>query len=386
MGPVGLQCWGSVPGPVIAVSQLTADTTNAFSLESPLLRQRTRDTKLARERMEASLPFFIAGDENRLVAYVCQSETLLELAQPVLVIGPQGCGKTTIALHLASKLAISLQRGGDLSAVKYFTASDFAREYADAVAADDVDHFRESIDETPVVVVDDLQVLSGKTAAQDELTMRLDSRLTAGKPTILTSKRLPSETRGVRPQLASRSVMGLTVPIRLPGPETRRALLHELALFRGVEVSDKLVGLLEAGLRSDLSVLGLDASIKQLDLHCRMNQSRVDLAAVQSAIDSTGNNESIDLGKITRTVARIWGHRTKELRSGSRKQSVVRARSLAMFLARQMTPLSLDKIGEYFGGRDHSTVLHAIRKTQSLLEEDGDLTRMMQEATEKLAA
>ena len=94
----------------------------------------------------------------------------------------------------------------------------------------------------------------------------------------------------------------------------------------------------------------------------------------------------VDLGKITRTVARIWGHRTKELRSGSRKQSVVRARSLAMLLARQMTSLSLDKIGDYFGGRDHSTVLHAIRKTQSLLEEDGDLTRMMQEATEKLAA
>ncbi|MEO1530385.1 MAG: DnaA/Hda family protein, partial [Planctomycetota bacterium] len=342
------------------MSQFATDTTNAFSLESPLLRQRTRDARLARERMEASLPFFVAGDENRLVACVCQSETVVELAQPLLIIGPQGCGKTTIALHLAAKLARGLDRAGDLSAIRYYTASDFAREYADSVAADDIEHFREAIDEAPVLVVDDIQVLAGKSAAQDELAMRLDRRISLGMRTILTSKRLPSETRGVRPQLASRTVMGLTVPIRLPTSETRRALLKELALFRGVEISEELVGLLESGLRSDLSVLGLDASIKQLDLYCRMNQTGVDITAIQMAIDTTGTNESIDLGKITRTVARIWGHRTKELRSGSRKQSVVRARSLAMFLARQMTPLSLDKIGEYFGGRDHSTVLHAI--------------------------
>ena len=366
--------------------QNSVDFTNVFSLESPLLRQRTRESRLARERSESSLPFFIAGEENRLVAFVCQSESVVELAQPVLVIGPQGCGKTTIALHLASKLVASLDRGGDISAVKYFTSADFAREYADAVAADDIEHFRESIDEAPVLVIDDVQVLAGKNAAQDELSMRLDKRHTEGMPTILTSKRLPSETRGVRPQLASRSVMGLTVPIRLPSAESRRVLLQELALLRGVEISEELIGLLEAGMRPELSALTLDASIKQLDLYCRMNHSRVDLAAIQMAIDATGNNESIDLPKITRTVARIWGHRTKELRSGSRKQSVVRARSLAMFLARQMTSLSLDKIGEYFGGRDHSTVLHAIRKTQSLLEEDGDLTRMMHEATEKLAA
>ncbi|MCO8121728.1 DnaA/Hda family protein [Stieleria sp. TO1_6] len=364
----------------------TTPTIETFPLERPLLRQRTRDAKLARQRAAASLQFFIGGEENRLAMFVCQSDAMIGMAQPILLIGPSGCGKSTLALHLAARLAASMSLGGDSTAVKQTVATDFAREYAEAVAADDLLPLRESIDEAPIVVIDDLHSLTGKSPAQNELSVRIDRRIAAGKPTIVTSKRLPSETRGIRPQLASRCVSGLTIPIHLPASESRITILRELALLRGVPLSDDLIGLLNAGLRPELSVLALDAAIKQVDLYCRMNSCPPEIAAVQSAINSAGQGDDIDLGKITRVVAKIWGHRTKDLRSGSRKQSVVRARSLAMLLARQMTPNSLDAIGDYFGGRDHSTVLHAIRKTESLLEQDGDLSRMMHEATEKLAA
>lgn len=357
-----------------------------FPLERPLLRQRSRDAKLAQSRAAASLPFFICGDENRLAAYVCQSEPIIAMTQPVLFIGQAGCGKTTLALHTAAQLAASMSLGGDATAVKYLPAVDFAREYAEAVAADDLPPLRESVDNAPILVIDDIHTIAGKKPAQDELCIRIDQRIAAGRPTIFTSKRLPSETRAIRPQLASRCLVGLTIPIGYPGNESRLTVLRELALLRGVEVTDDLLGLLSAGLRCDIPVMTLDAAIKQVDLFCRMNQSAVDVAAIQSAINSAGQRDEIDLGKITRTVARIWGHRTKDLRSGSRKQSIVRARSMAMTLARQFTSSSLDHIGEYFGGRDHSTVLHAIRKTESLLKSDAELSRIMLEATEKLAA
>ena len=356
-----------------------------FPLERPLLRQRSRDAKLARSRAAASLPFFVSGPENRLAAFVCQSGLSVATAQPVLLIGPSGCGKSTLALHVAAKLSASMSLGGDATAVKYLSANDFAREYAEAVAADDLPPLRESIDDVAILVLDDLQLIANKTAAQNELSNRIDKRIASGRPTIVTCKRLPSETRGIRPQLASRCVIGLTIPISFPIEESRITILRELALFRDVEMSDELIGLLNAGLRPDVSALALDAAIKQVDLFCRMNQTLPDVPAIQSAIDSAGQRSEIDLGKITRTVARIWGHRTKDLRSVSRKQSVVRARSLAMLLARQFTPHSLDKIGDYFGGRDHSTVLHAIRKTETLLKRDDDLSRMMLEVTEKLA-
>lgn len=364
----------------------TTPKIETFPLERPLLRQRSRDAKLAASRAAASLPFFICGNENRLAAFVCQSDMAFAMSQPVLMIGPSASGKTTLALHTAAKLAASMSLGGDATAVKYFPAIDFAREYAEAIAADDLPPLRELFDDAPILVLDDLHLIASKTAAQDELSIRIEKRISNGKPTIITSKRLPSETRSIRPQLASRCVIGLTIPISYPVNESRMTLLRELALLRGVDMSDDLIGLLNAGLRTDISVLALDSAIKQIVLFCRMNQSAPDVPAVQSAINSHGQRTSIDLGKITRTVAKIWGHRTADLRSGSRKQSVVRARSLAMLLARQFTNHSLNKIGDYFGGRDHSTVLHAIRKTESLLDHDDDLSRMMHEATEKLAA
>ena len=188
--------------------------------------------------MESTLPYFVAGDENRLAAYVCQSDAVIQLAQPLLVIGPPGCGKTAIALHLAAKLTANMNLGGEASAVKYLTSSDFAREYADAVAADDLQHLREMIHEAPILILDDVHTIAGKSAAQDEISMRLDRRFAAGKPTILTSKRLLSETRGIRSQLASRAVMGLTIPIQLPTGESRRVLLRELAILRDVEVNE----------------------------------------------------------------------------------------------------------------------------------------------------
>ena len=266
----------------------------------------------------------------------------------------------------------------------YFNAVDFARAYAQAVAADDLQPLRDQIQQAAVWVIDDLHLIRHKPAAQDELALRIDSRTQADQPTIITSQRLPSEIRGLRPLLASRTVPGLTIPLAIPAGEARLQLLRELSVHHSVDLDEDLIELLHRRIDSRLSARSLDAAIKQISLWCRMHDSVPCVEAAEHAIEVVGKSEEISLAEITAAVAKYFRFRRTDLRSSSRKQNLVRARSLAMLLGRRLTSKSMHQIGDYFGGRDHTTVLHAIRKTESLLEQEGELRRAADEIQEKL--
>lgn len=190
----------------------------------------------------------------------------------------------------------------------------------------------------------------------------------------------------MRPLLVSRVLPGLTVPLALPVGRTRRQLLGELAVHHQVELSEELLTCLDSGLESPLPCRALEAAIKQISLWCRMHDSPVTEDAIRDAIAVVGKSHDFSPATIATAVARHFRLKLADLRSSSRKQHLVRARSLAMLLTRRMTSLSMHQIGDYFGGRDHTTVLHAIRKTTSLLEEDPELRRTADEVQEKLTA
>lgn len=355
----------------------------SFPLERPALRARRRAAPIG----SAGLPYFIAGEENRLVAFVAQQNSaIFDLGNPILLVGPSGCGKTAIAMHLAARQAVAQTQDERPAEVLYYTAVDFARQYAEAVAADDLPPLRQQISQTPILVIDDLQLIADKPAAQDELAMRIDERTTYGLPTLMTCRRLPSEIRGMRSVLVSRVLPGLTVPIATPEADARMQLLRELAVHFDLEMDDQLLTALQSGLDSQLPVRSLEAAVKQISLWCRMHDAPPSQEAVQSAINIVGHAEEVSIPTIASAVARYYRMRLADLRSSSRKQHLVRARSLSMLLARRLTSQSMHQIGSYFGGRDHTTVLHAIRKTESLLEQDADLRRAADEVSEKLSA
>ena len=369
------------------MSTTTTSHVASFPLERPLLRSRWRDA-LAGQQI---LPYFITGDENRITEYLCRSsdENLtkeIDSFRPLLICGPVGCGKTSIAIHLAALAAVEKQIASDIDSVKFLPAVDFAREYAEAVDSDDIQPFREVIDDVPILVIDDVHLMVDKPAAQEELAARLDMRSTTGLVTLLTSRRLPSDIEAIRSRLASRAMSGLCVSLSNPKRDARKLILAELALRHDLDLNETLIETLNERLADDLPVRALESATKQISLWCRMNQTVVDQEAIAAAVESTGQSSEIELSKITQTIARMMGLKTGDLRSLSRKQSIVRARSLAMYIARKSTRKSLQQIGEYYGGRDHSTVLHSIRKIETALASDADLHQIYRDVVAKVSS
>ncbi len=198
---------------------------------------------------------------------------LFDFGNPLLLIGPSGCGKTSIALHVAAKQAISTPIDDRPAKVTFYAAVDFARQYAEAIAADDLPPLRVELDEAPILLIDDLNLIHDKPAAQEELASRIETRTLARRATIITCSRLPSEIRGIRPILASRVLPGLTVPISPPSGYSRIVLLREISLHLGLEVQDDLLNILDGGLANGLPVRSLEAALKHVSLWCRMNES-----------------------------------------------------------------------------------------------------------------
>lgn len=348
------------------------------------------------------LPVFFAGEENRFAAFVCGTPSgdkevdgfrdALAGMGPVLLVGPSGCGKSTIANHLAAKLLDVLGDNTPPSetarplALMSMPGIDFARLYARAVDSDDITQFRAELQTAPVLVIDDVHLMVDKAAAQDELAARLESRSAASLPTILTCRRLPTQVPGLRPLLVSRMLPGLTVPIRLPGPEAVRMIVTVLAQRRDLLLREEDVEFLCGGLPLEIPARQIESIVRHLELWCRMKASPPNMIAIREAIASLEPATEISTDKVAKIVARRYKLKLSELKSGTRRQEVVRARSLAMFLSRQLTGSSYDKIGKYFGGRDHTTVLHACRKTESLIENDNELRVAANEVSDQLQA
>lgn len=352
------------------------------------------------------LPAFIAGEENRFVGFVATAplgfsaagapagdgELGLMRIGPLLLVGPSGCGKTAMATHLATRMLeqVVAEEPVDPAAHTlvslFMTGVDFARYYARAVDSDEITRFRRDVDHAPVLVIDDVHLMAGKPASQDELASRIETRTAHGRPTILTCRRLPTQVPGLRPLLVSRMLPGLTVPMRLPGPAARRELLAEFARRRQLALGPEELDLLADGLDAELPARRLEAAIAQVELYCRMKACPPSVQAVRAAIGALQTNHDLSTDQVAKMISRRYKVKLAELKSGTRRQEIVRARSLAMYLARQLTGASYHQIGKYFGGRDHTTVLHACRKTQAQLSDDSDLRVTADELTEQLKA
>jgi len=325
----------------------------------------------AQDRAGGTAVPFVAGPENRLVETAVNAVATGPSAwnNPLVFYGPSGVGKT----HLARGIAAAWKAADRRRRVVCTTAVDFARELADAIETQAVEEFRTKHRTASLLVIEDLGQLAPrkpeKLSAQEELVCTLDAVVSAGGWVVATAPVWPTELPGILPALRSRLVAGLTIPLAPPGAEARRAILKRLAEAHGAALAEPAAALLAERVQG--TVPQLAGALTHLIVQARTNQcSSIDPAAVQGYLARKKSARRPSLHEIALAVARHFALRLSDLRSPVRRRALVTARGVAIYLSRRWTDESLQAIGRYFGGRDHTTVLHGCRRTEALLAVD----------------
>ena len=309
---------------------------------------------------------FISGPENRLAASAI--DWLLQPGQhrysPLVLHGPSGTGKS----HLAQAVARSHNNA------TYAQAADFARELADAIGTSTVADWRSKYRSAEMLVFEDLTQIANRQAAQAELLHTLDELAALQVPVVITSRLAPAEIAQFSPALRSRLAAGLEVPVSPPGDAARKAILQRLAADRGIRLSCGAVQLLTTGLYATVPelrgiLIELEAAVPRTNGKCPVisaEQARRFLAARRARLRP-------DLQKVASCVAKYFGLKRSQLCGTSRRQQVALARSVAIYIGRQLTGKSLQALGKYFGGRDHTTILHSYRTLEAQLADNRQL-------------
>ncbi|MBX9789888.1 MAG: hypothetical protein K2Y37_13305 [Pirellulales bacterium] len=339
----------------------------------------------ARGKSESRAAVFVAGPENRVAAaaalqLLAAEQAAATEAQPtfslLVLCGQSGVGKSHLATGLAAEYRrrTAAERSDD---VIVLAAADFARQYADAIDTQSTSELTSRWRSARLLVIEDVQEIVERPWAQLELARTLDAVELAGGQVVVTARNLPGEL-GLHPTLAGRLLAGLVVRIAPPAPAAREQLTAQFAKRHGLVLSEGDVARLAAGIAG--TARDLSAAVARLAVLRRercerrvptASESRETVSsAVRVVIAAFGRQSAPTLEAIASASARHFTLRPAQVRGLSRRRHVALARAVAMYVARERTTQSLEKIGRFFGGRDHTTVLHAWRKIQRQREAD----------------
>jgi len=324
---------------------------------------------------------FFAGPENPLVEIgvhaALDSHQQHRRFNPLVFYGPPSTGKSHLALGIASQW-----RSRDPQAhVVCRAAADFVWELAAAQENRGLSQMQREYRSSDLLVIEDLDHIAGKTSAQHELARTIEAVLQRDGQVILTATRLPRAIPGLTTMLRSRCSAGLAVPLTIPSPATRRQILVHLAALRGLDLSSEVIDLFVlhvAGTVRDMlgALIAIEASSDSLSLS---------VDSVQQYLESRASCEP-DLRTITTKTARHFELKSADLRSPSRRQAITAARSVAVFLARDLTDLSLKRLGQFFGNRDHTTMLHACRRAEQQISSNPEIRDAVESLRQQLIA
>ncbi len=355
--PLISNCISQVAGHRISVTVLTS-----AELENDEIRAQTAASSglaVGSVQLNPKYTFdtFVVGSNNRFAhaASLAVAESPADAYNPLFIHGGVGLGKT----HLMHAIGHYVQQQYPEKRLLYITSENFTNELISAIQQNRNTEFRNRFRNVDILMVDDIQFIAGRDSTQEEFFHTFNALHTAGKQIILTSDKPPQEINRLEERLSSRFAWGLIADIARPDIETRIAILREKARQDHVNVGDDVLELIASNV--DSNIRELEGSLTRLVAYANLVGEPITAALCQDALRDifVKKTRAITAETIMQTVSNYYGITTADLISSTRRREITVPRQIAIYLTREMTTMSLPQIGQAFGNRDHSTILHS---------------------------
>ncbi|GAT69122.1 chromosomal replication initiator protein DnaA [Planomonospora sp. ID91781] len=326
---------------------------------------------------------FVIGSSNRFAhaAAVAVAEAPAKAYNPLFIYGDSGLGKTHL-LHAIGHYAQSLYDG---ARVRYVSSEEFTNDFINSIRDHKADNFRGRYRAVDILLVDDIQFLEGKEQTQEEFFHTFNTLHNANKQIVISSDRAPKQLITLEDRLRNRFEWGLITDVQPPELETRIAILRKKAIQEGLAAPPEVLEYIAS--RISTNIRELEGALIRVTAFASLNRQSVDLqlteVVLKDLITEDADSE-ITIATIMASTATYFGLSIDDLCGGSRSRVLVTARQIAMYLCRELTDMSLPKIGQQFGGRDHTTVMHADRKIRSLMAERRSIYNQVNELTTRI--
>ena len=309
---------------------------------------------------------FVIGNSNRFAhaACVAVAESPAKAYNPLFLYGGVGLGKTHL-MHAIGHHIVSQKKD---SKVVYVSSEKFTNELINSIKDDKNEEFRNKYRNVDVLLIDDIQFIAGKERTQEEFFHTFNTLHEANKQIIISSDRPPKDIPTLEDRLRSRFEMGLITDIQAPDFETRIAILRKKAQLERIDVPNEVMSYIAKNIKSNIRELegALTRVVAYSSLSNRVISFDLATEALKDII-TTSKNEEINVLRIKEKVSSVFNLKMEDFNSKKRTRSIAYPRQIAMYLTRELTDLSLPKIGEEFGGRDHTTVIHAHDKVSKVI-------------------
>ncbi|TXK51561.1 chromosomal replication initiator protein DnaA [Pontibacter qinzhouensis] len=352
-------------------------------IKSPF-ESKTIDRNFLNSQLNGAYTFenYIEGDCNRLArsaGYAVANKPGTTSFNPLMVYGGVGLGKT----HLVQAIGNQIKNSNPDKFVLYVSSEKFVNQFIESLKTNNVQDFANFYLLVDILIIDDVQFLSGKEKTQEMFFHIFNHLHQSGKQIVMTSDCPPRDLKGLEERLLSRFKWGLTADLQSPDFETRMAIIQKKMQSDGIDIPDNVVEYLAYSV--DTNVRELEGVLISLIAQSSLNRKEIDLELAKQALKHIIEDveTEVNLDFIQKTVAEYFQVSLDSLKAKTRKKEIVTARQVAMYFAKEFTSHSLKSIGYHFGGRDHSTVIHSVQTVSDMIDTDKKFKASIQELQKK---